>query len=173
MRRAIFYAQKKDSSLLQKISLLQKTVDEWLLPFINENSLDAKTFFDALYWHLEGQKVDGCVPIFFTLSNGKKARVKYEAKNVGEKAGFDDLLTDVKSLKIIPVIEIIIQQIFGCFSTPKVLETTVLLKLLSPARRPLQITDDLENFWQGAWVQICKEMKGRYPKHKWDYRVSD
>lgn len=173
LRRAIFYAQKKDSSLLQKISLLQKTVDEWLLPFINENSLDAKTFFDALYWHLEGQKVDGCVPIFFTLSNGKKARVKYEAKNVGEKAGFDDLLTDVKSLKIIPVIEIIIQQIFGCFSTPKVLETTVLLKLLSPARRPLQITDDLENFWQGAWVQICKEMKGRYPKHKWDYRVSD
>ena len=36
---------------------------------------------------------------------------------------------------------------------------------------PLQVTEDLEHFWTGAWVEICKEMKGRYPKHNWDYRV--
>jgi ATP-dependent helicase HrpB len=65
------------------------------------------------------------------------------------------------------------QQIFGCFETPKILGVPLLLKLLSPASRPLQITDDLEHFWTGAWIDICREMKGRYPKHKWDYRISE
>ena len=49
----------------------------------------------------------------------------------------------------------------------------VLLRLLSPASRPLQVTEDIAGFWSGAWPEICKEMKGRYPKHNWDYRVSD
>lgn len=56
--------------------------------------------------------------------------------------------------------------------TPKVMGMPVLLKLLSPARRPLQITDNLESFWQTTWPEICKEMKGRYPKHNWDYRLA-
>ena len=82
------------------------------------------------------------------------------------------LLYDTAAGEIIrPTIEIIIQRIFGCFETPRVMGVPVLFKLLSPARRPLQITDDLAGFWKGAWLEICKEMKGRYPKHNWDYRV--
>ena len=105
------------------------------------------------------------------LSNGKKAKIQYQIQNSGDNLTIDSLLTTVRTLKIQPTLEIIIQQIFGCLSNPTVLGEPVLLKLLSPARRPLQITTDLAGFWDGAWIEICKEMKGRYPKHNWDYRL--
>ena len=96
------------------------------------------------------------MPERITLQNGRTCAVHYEKNNT-----------------IRPVIEIIIQRIFGCFETPKIMNQKVLLKLLSPASRPLQITDDLEHFWDTTWKEICKEMKGRYPKHNWDYRITD
>ena len=128
---------------------------EWLVPFLTgKKSLNAETVYDALYWYLEGAKIDELAPEYLVLENGRRCKVKYE-----------------KQEEIKPVIEIIIQRIFGCFKTPEICGKKVLLRLLSPASRPLQVTDDLENFWTGAWPQICKEMKGRYPKHNWDYKV--
>ena len=94
--------------------------------------------------------------------DGKKAKVKYELLASPENKN---------QLVIRPVIEIIIQRMFGCFTTPEISGMKVLLRLLSPASRPLQITDDLENFWTSTWTEICKEMKGRYPKHNWDYKI--
>ena len=119
-------------------------------------SLNASTVYDALYWYLEGAEVDRQAPEIITLENGRRCKVKYE-----------------KQAEIKPVIEIIIQRIFGCFTTPQICGKKVLLRLLSPASRPLQVTEDLEHFWTGAWVEICKEMKGRYPKHNWDFRVAE
>lgn len=134
---------------------LQANVEEWLLPFFGgKKSLEASTVYDALYWYLEGSEIDRQAPEMLSLENGRRVKVKYE-----------------KQAEIRPVIEIIIQRIFGCFTTPQICGKKVLLRLLSPASRPLQVTEDLENFWTGAWVEICKEMKGRYPKHNWDYRV--
>ncbi|MGN0717176.1 ATP-dependent helicase C-terminal domain-containing protein [Treponema berlinense] len=129
--------------------------------------------FDALFYFLNGTKIDSSVPSSIILENGKKAKIKYESRLISsEMLNIGDYLTNVRLLNVIPILEIIIQQIFGCFSTPKISGIPVLLKLLSPARRPLQITDNLENFWSGAWIEICKEMKGRYPKHNWDYRLT-
>ena len=134
---------------------LQTNVEEWLLPFLGgKKTLEAGTVYDALYWYLEGSEIDRQAPEMLTLENGRRVKVKYE-----------------KQAEIRPVIEIIIQRIFGCFVTPQICGKKVLLRLLSPASRPLQVTEDLEHFWSGAWVEICKEMKGRYPKHNWDYRV--
>ena len=134
---------------------LRTTASEWLIPFMaGKTQLTAKTVFDALYWYLNGAETDRLAPETITLENGRRVKVKYE-----------------KQAEIRPVIEIIIQRIFGCFTTPQICGKKVLLRLLSPASRPLQVTEDLENFWTGAWVDICKEMKGRYPKHNWDYRV--
>jgi ATP-dependent helicase HrpB len=134
---------------------LRTTASEWLLPFMaGKTQLAASTVYDALYWFLNGAETDRLAPETITLENGRRVKVKYE-----------------KQTEIRPVIEIIIQRIFGCFTTPQICGKKVLLRLLSPASRPLQVTEDLEHFWTGAWVEICKEMKGRYPKHNWDYRV--
>ena len=136
-------------------SRLKLNADEWLTPFLGgKNTLTASTVYDALYWYLEGAEIDRLAPEILTLENGRRCKVKYE-----------------KLAVIQPVIEIIIQRIFGCFQTPKICGKKVLLRLLSPASRPLQVTEDLEHFWTGAWVEICKEMKGRYPKHNWDLSI--
>lgn len=134
--------------------MLLQNVDDWLKPFITATLVNEQNVYDALYYFLDGGDVDCKVPTRINLQNGKSVKITYDETN-----------------EIMPVLEIIIQQIFGCFTTPKILGVPVLLKLLSPARRPLQITKDLENFWISTWPEICKEMKGRYPKHNWDYRV--
>ena len=135
---------------------LIKTVREWLPPFLTGTVLRENAVYDALYYYLDGAKVDKNAPQTIALANGKSCTLLYEAAADGV---------------IRPTIEIIVQRIFGCFETPRVMGVPVLFKLLSPARRPLQITDDLAGFWKGTWPEICKEMKGRYPKHNWDYRA--
>ncbi len=135
---------------------LSQNAAEWLAPFLTGNKISAQNVYDALYYFYDGSEVERKVPSRLELQTGRSVKVVY-----------------VDGEKVVPTIEIIIQQIFGCFETPKVMGVPVLLKLLSPARRPLQITSDLENFWQNTWPEICKEMKGRYPKHNWDYRVAE
>lgn len=147
-----------ESELQKKFNSLAKNAKEWLQPFVRSQKINAQDIYDALYWYLDGSEVDSKVPLQLSLANGRKRKIKYEKKADGD---------------IQPSLEIIIQQIFGCFETLKILGKPVLLKLLSPANRPLQITEDLEHFWIGAWPEICKEMKGRYPKHNWDYRICE
>ena len=154
--RAEFIEQQKETKTdIPLDARLKDSVKEWLIPFMGgKTNLTAAMVYDALYWYLNGAEIDKLAPEMFILENGRRCKVKYE-----------------KQAEIKPVIEIIIQRIFGCFTTPQICGKKVLLRLLSPASRPLQVTEDLEHFWTGAWVEICKEMKGRYPKHNWDYRV--
>ena len=162
LRTEFIEQQKSDSQMPQTIhenlySRLQTSASEWLIPFMaGKTQLTAATVYDALYWYLDGAQTDKLAPESITLENGRRVKVKYE-----------------KQAEIRPVVEIIIQRIFGCFTTPQICGKKVLLRLLSPASRPLQVTEDLEGFWTGAWVDICKEMKGRYPKHNWDYTVPE
>jgi ATP-dependent helicase HrpB len=68
-----------------------------------------------------------------------------------------------------PVLAVRLQEMFGLSDTPCIAggRVAVLLHLLSPARRPVQITQDLTAFWGGSYQQVKKELKGRYPKHHW------
>jgi ATP-dependent helicase HrpB len=68
-----------------------------------------------------------------------------------------------------PVLAVKLQELFGLGDTPMVAggRAPVLLHLLSPAGRPIQVTRDLKGFWNGAYVEVKKELKGRYPKHPW------
>ena len=68
-----------------------------------------------------------------------------------------------------PVLAVKLQEMFGCTDTPRIAGGRIPLKLhlLSPARRPLQVTQDLAGFWKNAYREVKKEMKGRYPKHPW------
>ena len=162
LQRVQFYIQNKNADdeqrkvMEEKYNHLSESAKEWLPPFMpSGKKISPQAVYDALYYHLNGRLIDKDVPKTIILPNGKKRNLSYENQNG----------------KIQPVLEIIIQQMFGCFETPKVLGLPILMKLLSPARRPLQITSDLENFWSQTWPEICREMKGRYPKHNWDYHI--
>lgn len=66
-----------------------------------------------------------------------------------------------------PSVEIRVQALFGLDRHPMIGNTPLLLKLTSPAGRPIQSTRDLPGFWRGSWVDVAKDMRGRYPKHRW------
>ncbi|MFC2330553.1 MAG: ATP-dependent RNA helicase [Treponema sp.] len=166
--RRVFYedqsgipqAERKSSK-----SVLANAASDWLLPFLGgKTAVSADDVYAALFWHFDGAELDVHVPTALQLSNGRKCRVVYEMRSGTSGA---------QKAAVRPTVEIIVQQMFGCFRTPRIMGVPVLFKLLSPARRPLQITDDIEHFWDGAWSAVCKEMKGRYPKHNWDYRKPD
>lgn len=164
LEKFILRAKFFSLNVLQKdISMFEEglcgNVSEWLIPFFSGvKKLTSEIVYDALYYFLNGTEIDKKVSEVLVLPNGTKAKIKYE-ENTDEDG----------HLFIKPVIEIIIQRIFGCTETPKICGIKVLLRLLSPASRPLQITDDLEHFWTDSWPEICKEMKGRYPKHNWEF----
>ena len=68
-----------------------------------------------------------------------------------------------------PVLAVKLQELFGLGSSPAVAggKAPVLLHLLSPAGRPVQVTRDLRGFWDGAYRQVRAELRGRYPRHPW------
>jgi ATP-dependent helicase HrpB len=75
----------------------------------------------------------------------------------------------------IPVLAVKLQKLFGLAVGPSICSGRVplLLHLLSPAGRPIQVTQNLRGFWDGSYQQVKKELKGRYPKHSWpDYPLS-
>ncbi len=159
MTRAQFFAAHTDASSSVDRTQLAEECAQWLAPFITGSRLSPETVLEALRYRLDGAAIDRQVPTVLSLPNERRGRLHYESISSSESP--------------VPVLEIIIQQMFGVFETPRILGVPVLLRLLSPARRPLQVTSDLESFWQSTWPQICKEMKGRYPKHNWDYTRPD
>ena len=164
--RRTFYEERSgvpDEEKKSSQSALTKNVSDWLLPFLGgKTAVCADDVYNALYRYFDGAELDAKVPPAIILPNGKKCRVIYETRS-----GTDN----TQKAAVRPTIEIIVQQIFGCRKTPRIMGVPVIFKLLSPARRPLQITDDIEHFWDNAWHEICKEMKGRYPKHNWDWQA--
>jgi len=68
-----------------------------------------------------------------------------------------------------PVLAVKLQEMFGCEEGPRICEgrLPLCIHLLSPARRPLQVTEDLASFWRGGYPEVRREMRGRYPKHPW------
>jgi ATP-dependent helicase HrpB len=94
--------------------------------------------------------LDRLAPTHLEVPSGSRVRVDYAA---GEQ----------------PVLAVRVQEVFGATVTPTVVDgrVPVLLHLLSPARRPVQVTDDLAGFWDRAYPQVRAELRGRYPKHAW------
>jgi ATP-dependent helicase HrpB len=66
-----------------------------------------------------------------------------------------------------PRVDVRVQELFGMTRHPTVGGRPLTLALLSPARRPVQLTRDLPAFWRGSWADVRKDMRGRYPKHPW------
>ena len=136
---------------------LQATLETWLSPYLmgiarreQLQQIDLQGILNSLLNWNQQQLVDQLVPTHITVPSGSRIAIDYLAEDG-------------------PVLAVRLQELFGCAQTPAIAQGTVPLKLylLSPARRPIQITRDLGGFWAGAYAEVKKELKGRYPKHLW------
>lgn len=137
-------------------SSLLDTLEEWLAPFLANakklSEISANTLHDALLFrlgHENARKLEAQAPEFFEMPGGRRVRIDYEQE--------------------IPVLAARIQQFIGLHETPAIANGRVplMLHLLSPANRPMQQTRDLASFWKNTYPQVRKDLRGRYPKHKW------
>ena len=145
-----------DWPAVDEASLLEN-LEQWLLPQMSGirslrelKALDlSQALQNAMPWSLR-QRLDSELPAHYTVPTGSRIAIRYHEDNP-------------------PALAVRMQEMFGEATTPAIAQGRValVLELLSPAQRPLQITRDLSAFWAGAYREVQKEMKGRYPKHVW------
>jgi len=132
-------------------------VEDWLGPFLGNirsrvelAGLDLLPALSAQLSWQQRQALDELAPTHLTVPSGSRIPLDY-----GAEGG--------------PVLAVKLQELFGLAETPRLAggRATVLLHLLSPARRPIQVTRDLRHFWDKVYPEVKKELKGRYPKHPW------
>ncbi|WP_178389143.1 ATP-dependent RNA helicase [Actinomyces oris] len=127
--------------------------------------LDVAHSLRALLPWPQAARLDELVPERLEVPSGSQVPVDYTAVVGG--AGPVDPAEAGRVGR--PVLAVRVQECFGWAATPRIVEgrVAVLLHLLSPARRPVAVTDDLASFWEQGYPQVRAEMRGRYPKHAW------
>ena len=138
-----------DAALLQNL-------EDWLQPYLGKvtrlshfGQLDLSSILrNSLPWPLP-QKLDELAPTHLNVPSGSSVRLDYSEQP--------------------PILAVRLQELFGLAQTPRVAggRQAVKLHLLSPARRPVQVTQDLASFWANTYGEVKKDLKGRYPKHYW------
>lgn len=136
---------------------LASTAVDWLAPYLsNVRTLEALSELDlmpALRKLLSREqlyKLDQRAPVSMTVPSGRRIMLDYCSGTA-------------------PMLAVKLQEMFGLAETPAIAggRVKILLHLLSPAGRPVQITQDLKGFWNKGYQQVKKELRGRYPKHPW------
>jgi ATP-dependent helicase HrpB len=136
---------------------LLDTLDDWLAPYLTgKRSLGAlgadelSQALGSLFDYEQRRQLDAQVPESLTVPSGMNRRLEYAE---GEP----------------PVLAVKLQELFGLADTPRIAHgrIPVTLHLLSPAGRPIQVTQDLKGFWERTYPEVKKELKGRYPRHPW------
>ena len=137
-------------------SKLLASLDLWLAPYIGKvtrlshfGQLDLSSILrNLLPWPLP-QQLESQAPQTITVPSGSNIRIDYSEQP--------------------PILAVRLQELFGLSDTPRIASGRQILKLhlLSPARRPVQVTQDLANFWRSTYNEVKKDLKGRYPKHHW------
>jgi len=135
---------------------LLDTLEDWLAPYLNEvnllNDFKKVNLADSLHALLPWDKqqvLNKLAPTHLKVPSGSNIRIDYTENP--------------------PVLAVKLQEMFGCEQSPAIIagKVPLLIHLLSPAGKPLQITQDLAGFWRSSYHEVKKEMKGRYPKHPW------
>ncbi len=136
---------------------LAESLAQWLGPFLggirNMEQIQTLNMAEILLSRLEWKqqkKLEEDAPTHIVVPSGSRIKLQYKA---GEP----------------PVLAVRLQEMFGLAQNPTVCRgrVPVLLHLLSPASRPIQVTSDLKSFWDSSYHEVKKELKGRYPKHYW------
>lgn len=135
---------------------LMEHLDEWLAPWLNDMSrrdhlsrLDLHAILMSLLdWNAQ-QRLESFAPTHLAVPSGSRIPIDYSEAS--------------------PSVAVRLQEVFGLHETPTVADGRVplTLQLLSPAHRPVQVTRDLVSFWARGYLDVKKELKGRYPKHYW------
>ncbi|GIL23187.1 MAG: ATP-dependent helicase HrpB [Bacteroidota bacterium] len=137
---------------------LLATAEAWLTPYLNNitkrselQKLELSNILIGLLpWDMQ-PKVDKLAPVRLQVPSGSQIKLNY--------------FSDGRA----PVMEVRLQEMFGLLETPAINEgrTKILLHLLSPGYKPVQVTQDLKSFWQTTYHEVRKELRMRYPKHHW------
>jgi ATP-dependent helicase HrpB len=135
---------------------LLASLQDWLQPYLGKvkrlshfASLDLSALLkNLLPWPLP-QRLEELAPRSLQVPSGSRIGLDYSEQP--------------------PVLAVRLQELFGLAETPRIAggRQVVKLHLLSPARRPVQVTQDLGNFWRSTYAEVKKDLKGRYPKHYW------
>lgn len=157
LARASWLSEVNDVFPKLSRSSLTQNVDEWLLPYIADiNSLAQLKQINVLElmqgilsWD-DQQTLEREAPVFYITPSEKKVPITYD-KSQG------------------PTVSVRLQEMFGEIASPKIGGNKIPLRfeLLSPAQRPIQTTSDLANFWKTSYFDVAKDMRGKYPKHRW------
>lgn len=135
---------------------LADDLELWLAPWLSKMSrknhleqLDMHEILSSLLSWEQKNALERMAPTHIDIPSGTRAPIDYQ--------------TDP------PVLAVRLQEMFGSTGTPTIMggKMRLMLHLLSPARRPVQITQDLTSFWSGAYKAVKAELKGQYPKHHW------
>lgn len=159
LRKRVAYARENGAADLPDLGdqHLLETLEDWLQAYLSGlttvSAVDAAVLGNALSGLLPydaAARLDALAPSHFTAPTGSKVPIDY-----GAAAG--------------PSLSIRVQELFGLTEHPSVCDgkLPLILELLSPAQRPIQVTKDLPGFWAGSWADVKADMKGRYPKHPW------
>jgi len=136
---------------------LNEQLADWLGPYLGGMTrrahlarLDLPGILKGLLEWRQVQQLDADAPTHIEVPSGSRLKLEYRP---GES----------------PVLSVKLQEMFGLADTPRIARgrIPVTLQLLSPARRPIQVTQDLKGFWERTYAEVKKELKGRYPKHPW------
>ncbi len=136
---------------------LVETLDHWLTPYLAGISrkshlerLDLQAIFQGVIPHDLLRRIDKLAPVRIEVPSGADVRIDYETENG-------------------PVLRVRLQEMFGLTRTPVIADGRAHLRieLLSPAGRPLAVTQSLETFWTNGYPSVRSDMRGRYPRHFW------
>ena len=135
---------------------LGEGLEDWLAPYLagitrraHLTRLDlAAALGGSLSWD-QRRRLEDLVPTHVEVPSGSRIPIDYSGET--------------------PVLAVRLQEMFGCAETPRIAggKVALLLHLLSPARRPVQVTRDLASFWANAYREVKSDLKGQYPKHWW------
>jgi ATP-dependent helicase HrpB len=169
---------KKAKDLIQRVNFINENKNEFDLD-INLPHLDNKSILENIEEFLEPylQNVKTIKQLeaidTFSMLQGLIAWDSMQSLDI--LAPFSIKVPSGSNIKIdysntkTPILAVKIQEIFGMKSTPKILNNQLSLQvhLLTPALRPIQITYDLESFWENSYIEVAKELRGKYKKHYW------
>ncbi|WZO96985.1 ATP-dependent helicase HrpB [Isosphaeraceae bacterium EP7] len=170
--RALAFLREDEAAagLLDRLAFLAESMPDAGIPLIDDQAVGAilesacqgrrslqevckqplASMVRGLLTHAQGRILDEQAPESLLLPSGNRARLSYEAGRP-------------------PVLAARLQELFGWTKTPKLAggRVAVVVHLLGPNYRPVQVTDDLASFWSNAYFQVRKDLRNRYPKHSW------